>query len=118
MIDFKNPVNSHHFYHAHVYFDTDTLKFASDLCARAGKNFDLKVGRVHLKPVGPHPKHSCQISFTDKDFNEFIPWLDKNRNNLSVLVHAQTGDDMKDHTDFAYWLGDSVPLNLSLFKVG
>ncbi len=34
------------------------------------------------------------------------------RGGLSVLVHALTGDDIADHTQYAYWLGDSVEINL------
>ena len=115
MIEIKRPVNIHKGYHAHVYFNSDTLEFASNLCNQAGKLFGLKVGRVHQRPIGPHPKWSCQVTFASKHFDEFIPWLDENRNGLTILVHGLTGDDLKDHTDFAYWLGESVELNLSTF---
>ena len=115
MTETKRPINIHRGYHAHVYFDLDTLEFASGLCNQAGELFGLKVGRVHQKPIGPHPKWSCQITFAGKHFDEFIPWIDKNRNGLTVLVHALTGDNLKDHTDYAYWLGDSVELELSIF---
>lgn len=32
-----------------------------------------------------------------------ISWLDASRADLTVLVHALTGDDLKDHTELAYW---------------
>ena len=115
MTKVKYPINIHKNYHAHVYFDSKTLSFARNLCEQAGKNFELQIGRIHQKPVGPHPKWSCQISFSDKDFDQFIPWLNDARNNLTVFVHGQSGDDLKDHTDYAYWLGDEVQLNLSVF---
>ena len=115
MTEIKRPINIHEHYHAHVYFDSQTLQFAGNLCEQAGKLFALKVGRYHQKSVGPHPKWSCQISFSKQDFDQLIPWLSDNRNGLSVLVHAQTGDDLKDHTDYAYWLGDNVQLHLALF---
>lgn len=108
----KRPVNHYKGYHAHVYFDQDTLDFATELCARAGEQFGLKVGRVHQKLVGPHTRWSCQIIFGSQSFDEFIPWLDEQRMGLSVLVHALTGDDLADHTTHAYWLGDSVDINL------
>ena len=112
----RRPVNNHKAYHAHVYFEQDTLEFASDLCAQAGHRFGLKVGRVHQKAVGPHPKWSCQITFAATHFDSLIPWLDKNRQDLTVFVHALTGDDIKDHTLYAYWLGDNVALKLSIFN--
>ena len=115
MNEVRRPVNSHKGYHAHVYFERETLEFATSLCEQAGELFGLKIGRIHQKPIGPHMKWSCQITFASKHFEEFIPWLNNNRNGLTVFVHGLTGDDLKDHTEYAYWLGDSVELNLSAF---
>ncbi|MCO7225394.1 DOPA 4,5-dioxygenase family protein [Pleionea sp. CnH1-48] len=116
MTEPRRPVNQHKAYHAHVYFDADTVAFASNLCKQAGEKFGLKVGRVHEKPIGPHTRWSCQITFGTKHFDDFIPWLDQHREGLSVLVHALSGDDLKDHTDYAYWLGDEAELDLSIFQ--
>ncbi|HEY7864653.1 MAG TPA: DOPA 4,5-dioxygenase family protein [Psychromonas sp.] len=114
--EIKHPVNIHQHYHAHIYFDQQTLDFATSLCQQVSECFDLKIGRIHQKTVGPHPKWSCQISFTDQDFDKLIPWLDAHRNGLTVFVHANTGDNLKDHTEYAYWLGESVKLNLAFFQ--
>ena len=111
----KRPVNVHDDYHAHVYFDQQSVDFASRLCQMAGDKFALAVGRVHQKNVGPHTRWSCQISFTKDDFEQFIPWLDEHRQDLSVLVHGNTGEHLKDHTEYAYWLGDEVDLELKMF---
>jgi DOPA 4,5-dioxygenase len=115
MIDIKRPVNIHNDYHAHVYFDSNTLEFATNLCERIGTKFGLKIGRIHQKPVGPHPEWSCQIIFARQDFEELIPWMDENRDGLTVLVHGLTGEHLKDHTDHAYWLGNGAILDLSMF---
>jgi aromatic ring-cleaving dioxygenase len=112
----KPPVNIHDYYHAHVYFDQDTIEFAGDLCKKAGNLFTLKVGKVHQKPVGPHPMWSCQITFSSDDFTQFIAWLEEHRQGLSILVHALTGDNLQDHTEYAYWLGTEVELSLDLFR--
>lgn len=112
----QRPVNVHTAYHAHVYYDQETLAFATQLCHEAGERFQLPVGRLHEKEVGPHPLWSCQISFRDHDFESFIPWLDAHRQGLTVLVHGLTGDNLKDHTDYAYWLGEAVPLKLAMFQ--
>lgn len=116
MKDIKRPVNIHKAYHAHVYFDADSLTQARELCLQTGERFNVKIGRVHEKCVGPHPKWSCQIIFSSKVFDSLVPWLEQKRLGLSILVHALTGDDLKDHTEYAYWLGDPVPLNLSIFQ--
>lgn len=112
----KYPVNDHNQYHAHIYFEQATLDFATELCQKVKETFNLTVGTIHQKPVGPHPRWSCQIKFSSDDFEQLIPWLDKNRNGLTILIHALTDDNLKDHTDYAYWLGDEITLNLSIFK--
>ena len=110
------PINNHKAYHAHVYFDASTLGFATGLCHSAGELFNIRGGTIHQRNVGPHPMWSCQITFGKKDFDRFIPWLDNNRDNLSVLVHALTGNDWDDHTKYAYWLGEEKQLVLSIFE--
>ena len=116
MKEIKRPVNFHKAYHAHVYIDDTTKDDARKLCDEVGEKYHLKVGRFHEKLVGPHPRWSCQIAFGMKDFETFIPWLDENRKELTIFVHGLTGDDLKDHTDFAYWLGQEVELNLGIFS--
>ena len=116
MTKIKRPVNSHKSYHAHVYFDEKSKMTAKNICREVTEKFGLKVGRLHEKLVGPHPCWSCQIIFDKNDFEQLIPWLEEHRQNLSILIHAVTGDDLKDHTEFVYWLGHPVELNVSMFK--
>ena len=118
MTEVKQPINLHQAYHAHVYFDSGSTEAARSLCDKVAKLFDLDVGRFHEKTVGPHPMWSCQIAFSATHFDDFIPWLDANREGLTIFVHGVTGDDLKDHTDYAYWLGQSVALNLDMFEKG
>jgi DOPA 4,5-dioxygenase len=100
-------------YHAHVYFDAATRQSAERLCAEAGRLFKLTVGRMHDKPVGPHPRGSCQLAFDRAEFAAVIPWLIENRGGLTVFAHAETGDAIKDHTEHVLWLGPSETLNLA-----
>jgi len=114
----KRPENVFEKYHAHVYFDKGTVDAAEKICARAGELFGVAVGRVHQKNVGPHPLWSCQLAFDATQFDDLIPWLDQERKELNVLVHACTGNDLDDHTVHAAWLGDAVELNLAFFTAG
>jgi len=111
----KRPRNLHSRYHAHVYFDPTTLAQARALCEQAAALFGVAMGRVHERPVGPHPRWSCQLSFEAEQFERLIPWLDAHREGLTVLVHPSTGDSLADHTTHASWLGDPVELDLSPF---
>ncbi|MEO0362464.1 MAG: DOPA 4,5-dioxygenase family protein [Pseudomonadota bacterium] len=102
-------------YHAHVYFDADTRAQAEALRAAAEARFDLVAGRMHDRPVGPHPAPSFQLGCSPKVFAELLPWLALNRAGLVVFAHPETGDHMKDHRDHAIWLGAGFELDLSIF---
>ncbi|UVE17844.1 DOPA 4,5-dioxygenase family protein [Pseudomonas sp. LS44] len=102
-------------YHAHVYFDAQSLEQARDLCAQAAQRFAVSVGRVHQRPVGPHPDWSCQLAFGAELFDQVIPWLMLNRQGLTILVHPLTGDGLRDHRDHALWMGSVRPLDLTVF---
>jgi len=103
-------------YHAHVYFDASSIERARALCQEAGRRFEVAVGRVHEKPVGPHPCWSCQLAFAPGLFERVVPWLALNRGDLVVFVHPETGDDLRDHRDHAIWMGQVVALDLSIFE--
>lgn len=62
--------------------------------------------------------------FTPAQFGAFIPWLVINRGPLSALVHPNTVDsatgealdEERDHTQRATWMGEPLPIDMSLFK--
>ena len=103
-------------YHAQVYFDAKSVDQARDLCTAAAENFGVVMGRVHERPVGPHPMWSCQLAATPAQFSELLPWLALNRQGLIVFSHPETGDDLADHRDHGIWLGTGLALDLSIFK--
>jgi aromatic ring-cleaving dioxygenase len=103
-------------FHAHVYFDADTFQQADQLCKRAGELFELRVGQMLNRPVGPHPMWSCQLLFSPDLFGELVPWLALNRHGLIVFVHPTTGDDLADHTAHAIWMGEVCELDLSVLS--
>jgi DOPA 4,5-dioxygenase len=99
-------------FHAHVYFDGETVEQARALRERISEEFDYAVGRFHEQNVGPHPRWSFQIAFKADAFGTVVPWLALNRKGLTVFVHGLSGDDIYDHTELVMWLGDSLALNL------
>ncbi len=101
-------------YHAHVYFDADTVDRATALCEEAARRLPVSMGRIHRKPVGPHPRWSCQLAFGPEAFADVVPWLALNRQGLTVFVHPETGDPVADHRDHALWMGTMEPLDLSV----
>lgn len=103
-------------YHAHVYFDATTMAQAQTLCEAAQRLFGAQMGRMHERPIGPHPMASCQLAFGPEIFAEIMPWLAMNRDGLIVFVHPETGDELRDHRDHGIWMGTGLDLKLDLFQ--
>ena len=102
-------------FHAHIYFDPEEVEKARALGDRVQNRFGVPVGHYHLRPVGPHPRGSVQLTVPPEKFGEFAQWMALNRGDLSVFAHASTGDDLADHTRHVIWFGESEPLDLSIF---
>lgn len=109
----QNPVIEG--YHAHVYFDAGTIDKARDVCVRCSRMFGILMGRVHERPVGPHPDWSCQLTIPADRFADVVPWLALHRQGLNVLIHPETGNGLRDHRDHAIWLGAVRPLKFEQF---
>ena len=102
-------------FHAHIYYDPEEVELAKRLAAAAQAKFGVPVGHFHLKPVGPHPRGSCQLTVPTEIFGDFAQWMALNRDGLTIFAHTSTGDDLADHTRHVIWFGDSEQLNLSVF---
>ena len=102
-------------FHAHIYYDAEEVERAKQLAAAAHARFGVPVGHFHLRPVGPHPRGSVQLTVAPGLFGEFAQWLALNRGDLTVFAHANTGADLDDHTRHVIWFGPSEPLDLSIF---
>ena len=105
-------------YHAHVYYDPATTRDRASLVReRVAASFpDVRLGRWHDRPVGPHPTAMYQIAFPAERLAAILPWLMLNRLGLTVLLHPDTGDDYADHAHHAAWLGTVLPLRLDVLK--
>ncbi len=105
-------------YHAHIYYRPETKGAAAAVREQLGARFPVRLGRWHDQPVGPHPSSMYQVVFEAATFAEIVPWLMLNRQGLDILIHPETGDDLKDHRDNALWLGDKLPLKFEIFEGG
>jgi aromatic ring-cleaving dioxygenase len=102
-------------FHAHIYYDPEQVDEARRLAAEAQQRFPVAVGHFHLRPVGPHPRGSCQLTVPADQFGEVAQWLTLNRGALTIFAHANTGEDLADHTQHVIWFGPSETLDLSIF---
>ncbi|TGO33900.1 hypothetical protein BHYA_0222g00100 [Botrytis hyacinthi] len=112
----------------HIYHfqkNKEQAKFARELWERTRREFpELRIYRFWEEPIGPHAVAMFEVNlFTPAQFGAFIPWLVINRGPLSALVHPNTVDEKgelldeeRDHTQRAIWMGEQLPLDLSLFK--
>lgn len=103
-------------YHAHVYFEENTTDLARSICETAAREFGVQMGRMHERPVGPHPMFSCQLAASPDQFAALLPWLALNRQGLIVFAHPETGDELADHRDHGIWLGTGLALDFSIFE--
>jgi DOPA 4,5-dioxygenase len=103
-------------FHAHIYFNANELDRARALAAAAQARFGVPVAHFHERPVGPHPRGSCQMTVAPGQFGDFAQWMALNRDGLTIFAHATTGEDLADHTQHVIWFGPSETLNLSIFS--
>ena len=103
-------------FHAHIYYEPEEVELAKQLAAAAQARFPIAVGHFHLRPVGPHPRGSVQLTVPRDAFGDVAQFLALNRGSLTIFAHAETGDDLADHTRHTIWFGPSEPLKLSIFS--
>ena len=103
-------------FHAHIYYDPDEIELARKLATAAQERYPIADGHFHLAPVGPHPRGSVQLTVSRDVFGDIAQFLVLNRGSLTVFAHAETGNDLADHTEHVIWFGASEPLNLSIFS--
>lgn len=104
-------------YHAHVYFHSDELEAARSFRARASSQTQFDFSGIAERPVGPHPLGMVELHFNETQLNWARTWLEQNRKAFSVLIHEDTADDIKDHTENIQWLGAPVKLDFSFFEL-
>ncbi|MCG2634540.1 MAG: DOPA 4,5-dioxygenase family protein [Gammaproteobacteria bacterium] len=104
-------------YHAHVYYRPEQKGLAAELREGVIEQFEVRMGRWHDRPVGPHPCSMYQIAFAPPLFCALLPWLMLNRRGLDILIHPETGHGHAgDHSERALWLGQPLAIDLELLR--
>jgi DOPA 4,5-dioxygenase len=106
-------------YHAHVYYDLGDREAAEALHRRISRSVDagelpgvLFVGEMRDRSVGPHPMPQFEIHFHEDALPGVLPLI--KASGLRALVHPLTDDDLADHTSLAQWIGEPLPLDVSV----
>lgn len=103
-------------FHAHIYYEPETRESAEKLSMSITNALGPKLrysGKLIDRPVGPHPVPMFEIDFAKERFGEVVMFLVLNHGSHDVLIHPETGDDLRDHTAHALWLGTPRALDLS-----
>lgn len=101
-------------YHAHVYYDPDSKDRAAALRQWVEERFQVRMGRWHDVPVGPHVQAMYQIAFQPDLLPTLVPFLMLNRMGLTILLHPQSGRPRDDHTLNAVWMGQVLPVKTEI----
>ncbi len=104
-------------FHAHAYFKADDLREADHLARLARTEDYFKFVKLYEKPIGPHPTGMVELHFDEPAHNSAVKWIEAHRGPMSVLVHEETGDDVRDHTEGIQWLGPKVSLDFGFFEL-
>jgi len=106
-------------YHAHIYFGPAERGAANRLRQRLleAKGLGefasvLFVGELRDEPVGPHPQAQFEIHFREDAVPQVTSLI--KATGLRALVHPLTDDDLADHTSLGQWIGEPLPLDLSV----
>lgn len=103
-------------FHAHIYYDPEEVEDAKRLAAAVQERFPVAVGHFHLRPVGPHPRGSVQLTVPKDQFGDVAQFLALNRDRLTIFAHAETDNELADHSEHVIWFDPSEVLDLSIFS--
>lgn len=71
------------------------------------------LGAVHDKAMGPHPAPMYQVNYDSHNQTQVEQYLLYNHQDLSILLHEDTGDHVSDHTQGVRWLGTPLMLDIA-----
>ncbi|CCE78043.1 Piso0_000656 [Millerozyma farinosa CBS 7064] len=124
-LKFTSPIEYYDF-HIYYYAHNDESQEESDLLRRKLlKEFfeEAENGSIIVKVlpdskvIGPHSTQFWEVDVVRPEvFLSLLTWFQLHHGNLSVLIHPQTGNDIKDHTLHALWLGHRLPVLLNKLR--
>ena len=98
-------------YHAHIYWQNEDQRREALSLREPLREMGAKVGSIHDEPIGPHPYAMYQVNY-NSDIAETVEGL-LSKTKLDILLHEDTGNDVRDHTEGTRWLGRELKLDLA-----
>lgn len=97
-------------YHAHIYWQNEDQRREALSLREPLRELGSKVGSIHEDAIGPHPHAMYQVNYNSTIAKEVEGLLHKAK--LHILLHEDTGDDVRDHTVGTRWIGSPLDLNI------
>lgn len=104
-------------FHIHTYFKPQNLEDARLLFSKISQSGLFLFSKMVEKPGGPHPTGMIEAHFSEPIYHTVVEWMEFHRGLFSVLVHEDTDDDVRDHTEGIRWLGNPVELDFGFFEL-
>lgn len=98
-------------YHAHVYWHNEDQRRKALYLRDELTSLGCGLGRIMEHPIGPHPLPMYQVNYSSFNAASVETLLEHSK--LDVLLHEDTGNDVRDHTEGARWLGNELKLDLA-----
>ena len=102
------------YYHAHIYWQNELQRSEALKLRPQLSDLGCSLGTVWDKQIGPHPLSMYQVNY-NSDIAEKVEAL-LFTTKLDILLHEDTGDDLRDHTEGARWIGHKLTLDLEWLK--
>ena len=102
-------------YHAHIYWQNESQRFEALHLRQPLQKLGCQLGTIHDKPIGPHPFPMYQVNYSDTNASDVEEFL--YATNLDILLHEDTGNDLRDHTVGARWIGNKLTLDLEWLRL-
>ena len=101
-------------YHAHVYWHNEYQRALAIALREQLESLGCGLGQIMDQPIGPHPLPMYQANYSDQNAAQVERFLADQ--GLTVLLHEDTGDHIRDHTDGARWVGETLTLDVQWLK--
>ena len=98
------------YYHAHIYWQNENQRFEALNLRPLLSELGCSLGTIWDKEIGPHPFPMYQVNYNSNNKESVEKLLSATK--LDILLHEDTGDDLRDHTEGARWIGQELKLDL------
>jgi DOPA 4,5-dioxygenase len=102
-------------YHAHVYWQNEAQRREALLLRHPLAELGCQLGTIWDKAIGPHPLPMYQVNYNKDNAQKVESLLGATK--LDILLHEDTGDDVRDHTTGARWIGNKLTLDIQWLRL-